>query len=48
VGGDRACFRKFWVTDSILTVTKLLPVEDGIFEVLKLMDVVINDLDSSA
>jgi phosphoribosylpyrophosphate synthetase len=45
VGGDRACFDKFWVTNSIPTVTDLLPVEDGIFEVLDLMELIINDLD---
>jgi ribose-phosphate pyrophosphokinase len=45
VGGDRACFDKFWVTNSIPTVTDDLPVEDGIFEVLDLMELIINDLD---
>lgn len=45
VGGDRACFDKFWVTNSIPTVTDELPVEDGIFEVLDLMNLIINDLD---
>ena len=45
VGGDRACFDKFWVTNSIPTVTDELPVKDGIFEVLDLMDLIINDLD---
>jgi len=44
-GGDRACFDKFWVTNSIPTVTDKLPVEDGIFEVLDLLDLIINDLD---
>lgn len=44
-GGDRACFDKFWVTNSIPTVTDNLPVEDGIFEVLDLMDLIIDDLD---
>ena len=44
-GGDRACFDKFWVTNSIPTVTSKLPVEDGIFEVLDLTDLIINDLD---
>jgi phosphoribosylpyrophosphate synthetase len=44
-GGDRACFDKFWVTNSIPTVTGNLPVEDGVFEVLDLMDLVISDLD---
>lgn len=45
LGGDRACFEKFWVTNSIPTVTKNLPVGDGVFEVLDLMDLIINDLD---
>ncbi|CAB9507415.1 pyrophosphokinase 3, chloroplastic [Seminavis robusta] len=44
-GGDRACFDKFWVTNSIPTVTDKLPEEDGVFEVLDLMDLIINDLD---
>ena len=44
-GGDRACFDKFWVTNSIPTVTDNLPVKDGVFEVLDLMDLIINDLD---
>lgn len=44
-GGDRNCFDKFWVTNSIPTVTNHLPVEDGVFEVLDLMEVIINDLD---
>jgi phosphoribosylpyrophosphate synthetase len=44
-GGDRACFDKFWVTNSIPTVTNFLPVEDGVFEVLDLTDLIINDLD---
>lgn len=45
VGGDRACFDKFWVTNSIPTVTDNLPVEDGVFEILDLMDLIIKDLD---
>lgn len=44
-GGDRDCFDTFWVTNSIPTVTDLLPVQDGVFEVLDLMDLIINDLD---
>jgi len=44
-GGDRACFEKFWVTNSIPTVTEDLPTEDGVFEILPLMDLIINDLD---
>ena len=46
VGGDRSsCFTKFWVTNSVPTVTNQLPVQDGIFEVLDLMDLIIEDLD---
>jgi phosphoribosylpyrophosphate synthetase len=44
-GGDRACFDKFWVTNSIPTVTDGLPVDDGIFEVLDLMNLIIHDID---
>jgi ribose-phosphate pyrophosphokinase len=44
-GGDRNCFHKFWVTDSIPTVTKQLPIEDDVFEVLELMELIVNDLD---
>jgi phosphoribosylpyrophosphate synthetase len=45
IGGDRACFDKFWVTNSIPTVTDQLPVKDGVFEVLDLMELIISDLD---
>jgi phosphoribosylpyrophosphate synthetase len=45
VGGDRNCFDKFWVTNSIPTVTESLPEDDGVFEVLDLMDLIIHDLD---
>jgi len=45
-GGDRACFDKFWVTNSIPTVTEILPTNDGVFEVLDLMDLIIHDLDN--
>jgi phosphoribosylpyrophosphate synthetase len=44
-GGSRACFDKFWVTNSIPTVTDTLPTKDGVFEVLDLMDLIICDLD---
>lgn len=44
-GGSRACFDKFWVTNSIPTVTDQLLVQDGIFEVLDLMELIISDLD---
>eukprot|EP00540_Astrosyne_radiata_P002191 CAMPEP_0116826606 /NCGR_PEP_ID=MMETSP0418-20121206/2622_1 /TAXON_ID=1158023 /ORGANISM="Astrosyne radiata, Strain 13vi08-1A" /LENGTH=303 /DNA_ID=CAMNT_0004455259 /DNA_START=170 /DNA_END=1081 /DNA_ORIENTATION=+ len=43
-GGDRACFDTFWVTNSIPTVTNTLP-KDGPFEVLDLMELIIEDLD---
>jgi phosphoribosylpyrophosphate synthetase len=43
-GGDRSCFDKFWVTNSIPTVTQHLP-DDGVFEVLDLMDLIIDDID---
>ena len=45
VGGDRHCFDKFWVTNSIPTVTSTLPVEDGVFEVLDLTELILHDLD---
>jgi ribose-phosphate pyrophosphokinase len=41
-GGDRACFDTFWVTNSVPTVTDLLPTKDGVFEVLDLMDLIIH------
>lgn len=44
-GGDRNCFDKFWVTNSMPTVTDKLPLEDGVFEVLDLIDLIIYDLD---
>jgi ribose-phosphate pyrophosphokinase len=44
-GGDRACFDKFWVTNSVPTVTDQLPTEDGVFEVLDLTDLIVSDLD---
>jgi phosphoribosylpyrophosphate synthetase len=44
-GGSRACFDKFWVANSIPTVTDTLPTNDGVFEVLDLMDLIICDLD---
>mmetsp|Transcript_28746 Transcript_28746/g.32217 ORF Transcript_28746/g.32217 Transcript_28746/m.32217 type:complete len:418 (+) Transcript_28746:58-1311(+) len=44
-GGDRACFDKFWVTNSIPTVTDKLPEKEGIFEVLDLLELIVNDLD---
>jgi len=43
-GGDRGCFDKFYLTDSIPTVTKMLPHGD-VFEVLPLKDIIVDDLD---
>eukprot|EP00934_Nitzschia_sp_Nitz4_P002878 Nitzschia sp. Nitz4//scaffold2_size372955//154518//155804//NITZ4_000410-RA/size372955-snap-gene-0.23-mRNA-1//1//CDS//3329546739//2868//frame0 len=45
VGGDRACFDKFWVTNSIPTRTNELPVDDGVFEILDLTKLIVHDLD---
>jgi len=45
VGGDRAVFEKFWITNSIPTVTNTLPIKDSIFEVLDLKNIIIHDLD---
>lgn len=42
--GDRACFNNFYITNSIPTVTKMIPVDD-VFVVLDLAEKVINDLD---
>ena len=44
-GGDRAVFDKFFVTNSVPTVVGELPVENGVFEVLDLMDMIVTDLD---
>lgn len=44
-GGDRNVFEKFWVTNSIPTVTNYLPEQDGVFEVLDMMELIINDID---
>ena len=43
-GGDRAVFKKFWVTNSIPTTTKLL--DDDVFEVIDLMPQIVQDLDN--
>jgi len=43
-GGDRACFEKFWITDSIPTQASQLPKSD-MFEVLSLSKLIIHDLD---
>jgi phosphoribosylpyrophosphate synthetase len=42
--GERACFEKFFVTNSIPTVVQKLPTQD-VFEVLDLRDKIIEDLD---
>jgi phosphoribosylpyrophosphate synthetase len=44
-GGDRHCFEKFWVTNSIPTTTQHLPTDD-VFEVFDLSVTVVQDLDS--
>eukprot|EP00600_Ochromonadales_sp_CCMP1393_P008727 CAMPEP_0174971276 /NCGR_PEP_ID=MMETSP0004_2-20121128/9892_1 /TAXON_ID=420556 /ORGANISM="Ochromonas sp., Strain CCMP1393" /LENGTH=391 /DNA_ID=CAMNT_0016221187 /DNA_START=182 /DNA_END=1357 /DNA_ORIENTATION=- len=43
-GGDRACFEKFLVTNSIPTVTDTLPDKD-VFEVLDISEKIVEDLD---
>ena len=43
-GGDRGCFDKFFLTDSIPSITKNLPKND-VFEVLPLAEIIIEDLD---
>jgi phosphoribosylpyrophosphate synthetase len=46
-GGDRAVFDRFYVTNSVSTVTDQLPTGEGeVFEVLDLLDTVITDLDN--
>ena len=44
-GGDRSCFDRFYLTDSIPTVTRALP-EGDVFHVLPLTRKIIDDLDS--
>jgi len=43
-GNDRAVFEKFWITNSIPTVTNMIP-KDDVFEVLDLTEKIIYDLD---
>ena len=43
--GDRGCFDKFFLTDSIPSVTKMLPKND-VFEVLELQQKIVDDLDA--
>eukprot|EP00981_Chlorochromonas_danica_P002548 scaffold487_cov178-Ochromonas_danica.AAC.36 len=42
--GDRNCFEKFFLTNSIPTITDILPTDD-VFEVLPLQDQIVEDLD---
>lgn len=44
-GGDRCCFEKFWVTNSVPTITCELNEKNGVFEVLDLTEAIIKDLD---
>jgi len=46
VNGDRNVFKKFWVTNSVPTVSGTLPVKNVVFEVLDIMDTMVNDLDA--
>mmetsp|Transcript_1301 Transcript_1301/g.1592 ORF Transcript_1301/g.1592 Transcript_1301/m.1592 type:complete len:368 (+) Transcript_1301:2-1105(+) len=44
-GGDRSNYiSKFWVTNSNPTVTNRILTDDGMFEVLDIMDLIVNDL----
>lgn len=43
--GDRGCFEKFYLTDSIPTVTNNLPADD-VFEILPLSSTIVSDLDA--
>lgn len=42
--GDRGCFERFYLTDSIPSVTKVLP-KDDVYCVLPLRDIIVEDLD---
>lgn len=42
--GDRNCFEKFFLTNSIPSITDILPTDD-VFEVLPLQDQIVEDLD---
>lgn len=48
-GGDRSCFKKFWVTDSVPKQSFKLQTssknDDSIFEVLPLVKLIMHDLD---
>jgi len=43
--GDRNCFEKFFLTDSIPSITDALP-KDDVYEILELKDKIVNDLDA--
>jgi hypothetical protein len=43
--GDRGCFEKFFLTDSIPTVTDQMP-RDDVFEILPLNAKIVEDLDA--
>lgn len=43
--GDRGCFEKFYLTNSIPTVTDMLP-KDDVFEVLELEEKIVADIDA--
>ena len=43
--GDRGCFEKFFLTDSIPTVTNYMP-KDDVFEILPLDAKIVEDLDA--
>jgi phosphoribosylpyrophosphate synthetase len=45
LGGHRAIFEKFFVTNSVPTITDNLP-KDDVFEVLDLLPQILDDLDS--
>jgi hypothetical protein len=42
---DKVYFDKFWVTNSIPSVTSVLPIDD-VFEVLDLLPQILEDIDS--
>ena len=42
--GDRGCFNKFYLTNSIPTITNSLP-KDDVFVVLDLAQKIVDDLD---
>eukprot|EP00599_Poterioochromonas_sp_BG-1_P005252 CAMPEP_0173151224 /NCGR_PEP_ID=MMETSP1105-20130129/11444_1 /TAXON_ID=2985 /ORGANISM="Ochromonas sp., Strain BG-1" /LENGTH=214 /DNA_ID=CAMNT_0014066541 /DNA_START=406 /DNA_END=1050 /DNA_ORIENTATION=+ len=42
--GDRGCFEKFFLTNSIPTITDILP-KDNVYEILDLKNKIIEDLD---